>query len=154
MTDFTVSPIQAYTFENLEWDLTPPQGGFVRSGTLDVASLNAAQHYPNGYLLSGLVLAKDSVSNLLVPYLQAFDADAVTAGLQGQGHDIAIGLLRASVPIQRLLGGSNRAKIGVAVLAHGVVSASKLPYTVTNAASGGYLDDPARADLPLILWEA
>src|SRR3954471_7066661 len=116
MTDFQMTPVQAFTFENLEWDLTPPEGGFVRSGTLDVTALTAAQHYPNGYVQSGLVLAKNTVSNLLVPY--------IAAGANGAGTPF--GILRASVPVSRLVGGTTKAKVGVAVLAHGVVSAGKL----------------------------
>lgn len=144
MTDFTLSPNQAYTFENLEWDLTPPEGGFVRSGTLDVSALTAAQHYPNGYILSGLVLAKNTVSNKLVPY--------IAAGANGAGTPI--GLLRASVPVTRLIGGTNRANIGVAVLAHGVVDSTKLPYTSGNAAAGGFIDSAGKTALNLILWAA
>jgi hypothetical protein len=143
MTDFQLSPNQAYTFENLEWDLTPPEGGFVRSGTLDVAALNAAQIFPDGVVKSGLVLAKNTATQLLVPY--------IAAGANGTGTPY--GLLRASVPVTRLIGGTNRTKIGVAVLVHGVVAASKLPYTSGNAAAGGFADAAGKTALPLILWE-
>ena len=145
MTDFVVSPTQAFTFENLEWDLTPPEGGFVMGGTLDVASLNAAQHYPNGYVMSGLILARRTSDSLLVPYLDA----SATAGINA-----AVGVLRASVPVTRLIGGTNRTKIGVAMLVHGMVSVSKLPYTAGNAALGGFLDANGQADLKLIYWAA
>jgi len=144
MTDFALSPLQAFTFENLEWDLTPPEGGFVRSGTLDVSALTAAQHYPNGFVLSGLVLAKNTSTNLLQPY--------IAAGANGTGTPI--GLLRASVPITRLVGGTNRTKVGVAVLCHGVVDSTKLPYTSGNAAAGGFADTAGKTALPLILWAA
>lgn len=145
MTDFTMSPLQAYTFENLEWDLTPPEGGFVLSGTLDVASLNAAQIFTStGYIKSGLVLARRSTDQLLVPY--------IAAGANSTGTPI--GLLRASVPVTRLLGGTNRTKIGVAVLAHGVIDSTKLPYTSGNAAAGGFWDAGAKTALPLILQAA
>lgn len=144
MTDFVLSPNSAVTFENLEWDLTPPEGGFVLGGTLDVSALNAAQHYPNGYVQSGLILAKNTVSNLLVPY--------IAAGANGAGTPA--GILRASVPVTRALGGTNRARIGVALLVHGVVSQSKLPYTSGNAAAGGFVDAGARTGLPLIYWAA
>jgi len=144
MTDFQLSPNQAFSFENLEWDLTPPEGGFVRSGTLDVSALNAAQIYPEGYIKSGLVLAKNTSTNLLVPY--------IAAGANGTGTPF--GLLRASVPVTRLIGGTNRTKIGVAVLAHGVVDSTKLPYTSGNAAAGGFADAAAKTALNLILWAA
>lgn len=148
MTDFTVSPVTTVVAENLEWDLTPPHGRVVIAGTLAVASLTAAQHFPNGYVQSGLVLALATTganSGLLVPYL-----NAATAGL----GDVAAGILVASVPITRAIGGSNRTKIGVALMVRGVVSQSKLPFTVGNAAAGGYLDAAAKADLPQIYWAA
>jgi len=144
MTDFTMAPTLAYSFEDLSWDLTPPEGGFVRSGTLDVSALNAAQHFPNGVVLSGLVLAKNTTTNLLVPY--------IAAGANGTGTPY--GLLRASVPVTRLVGGSNRTKIGVAALAHGVVDSTKLPYTSANAAAGGFIDAAGKTALNLILWAA
>lgn len=148
MTDFTVAPTQAWQFENLEWDLTPPEGGFVIAGTLAVAALTAGQHFPNGYVPSGMVLSfatSGPNSGLLVPYLNA-------AGV-GLG-DVASGVLRHSVPVTRFVGGSNRTKIGVALLVHGVVSKSKLPLTVGNAAAGGYIDAAGQTDLPLIYWAA
>lgn len=144
MTDFTMSPVQAYTFENLEWDLTPPEGGFVLGGTLDISALNATQIYPNGYIKSGLVLARRTTDQLLVPY--------IAAGASGAGTPI--GLLRASVPVTRLVGGTNRTKIGVAVLAHGVINSTLLPYTSGNAAAGGFWDAGAKTALPLILQAA
>lgn len=144
MTDFILSPTQAWTFENLEWDLTPPEGGFVLSGTLDVSALNAGQHYANGYVQSGMVLAKNTSTNLLVPY--------ITGGANGAGTPA--GLLRASVPITRFMGGTNRTRVGVALLVHGVVSQAKLPYTSGNAAAGGFVDAGARTALPLIYWAA
>lgn len=145
MTDFALSPSYAFTYENLEWDLTPPDGGFVVSGTVDVTALTAAQHYANGFLPSGTVLAKRTSDGLLVPYLDA----SATAGV-----NVAYGLTRASVPITRLQGGAARAKIGVALLVHGVVSASKLPFTSGNAAAGGYIDANGQSDLKLVYFAA
>lgn len=148
MTDFTLTPVQAFQYENLEWDYTPPGHRFVIPGTLVVSALTAAQHYPNGYIPSGMVLSFATTggnSGLLVPYL-----NAATAGL----GDVASGILAASVPVTRLVGGTARTKIGVALLVHGVVSASKLPFTVGNAAAGGYLDATGRTDLPQIYWTA
>lgn len=148
MTDFTMSPTTAVTFENLEWDLTPVGQRKTLGGTLAVASLTAAQHFPDGFIKSGLVLALATTganTGLLVPYL-----NAATAGL----GDVAVGILVHSVPVTRLVGGSNRTKIGVAYMVAGMVSASKLPYTVGNAAAGGYLDATGRTDLPQIYFAA
>lgn len=148
MTDFVMSPNTAVTFENLEWDLTPPGQRKTLGGTLAVAAFTAGQHFPNGYLQSGLVLALATTganSGLLVPYL-----NSATAGL----GDVAVGILVHSVPVTRLVGGTNRAKIGVAYMVSGLVSASKLPYTSGNAAAGGYLDTAGRADLSQIIFAA
>lgn len=148
MTDFVVSPNTAMVAENLEWDYTPSTHRFVVPGTLAVASLTQAQHYPDGFVKSGMILALATTgthTNLLVPYLNAASA--------GTG-DVALGVLAASVPVTRAYGGTNRQRIGVAVLVHGIVSVSKLPYTVGNAAAGGYLDATGRTDLPMIYWTA
>ena len=148
MTDFQMSPSTAVTFENLEWDLTPVGQRKVLGGTLAVASLTAAQHFPDGYVKSGLIVALATTgqnSGLLVPYL-----NAATAGL----GDAAVGVLVHSVPVTRSIGGSNRARLGVAFMVAGMVSASKLPYTVGNAAAGGYLDAAGRTDLPQIYFAA
>lgn len=148
MTDFTLSPVTTVVAENLEWDLTPPHGRVVMAGTLAVASLTAAQHYPDGYVKSGMILSLATTggnSGLLVPYL-----NAATAGL----GDVATGVLVASVPITRAIGGSNRTKVGVALMIRGVVSQSKLPYTSGNAAAGGYIDATGKTDLPAVLWMA
>lgn len=144
MTDFVVTPAFPVSFEDLSWDLTPPEGGFVISGTLDVSLLNAGQHYPNGYLKSGFVAGKVTTGGLFGPYLDS----AV------DGRTTAVGILRHSVPITRTVGGTNRAKLGVALLVHGYVSVAALPYTSGNAATGGFIDAAGQANLPLIYWAA
>jgi hypothetical protein len=143
MTDF-VPFVQAYQFEDLSWDLTPPEGGFVQPGTLDLTAFSSAQHYPNGFIKSGCVLGKITATGLYGPYLDA----------ASDGRTTATGLLRASVPVTHLIGGAARTKMGVAQLVHGVVSVGALPYTVGNAALGGYIDADCQANLPLIYWAA
>lgn len=151
MTDFQMSPSTAVTFENLEWDLTPVGQRRVFGGTLAVAAFTAAQHFPDGFLKSGLVLALSTGTHavgagFLVPYLNAATA--------GTGAEVAVGFLVHSVPVTRQLGGTNRARLGVAYATNLVVATSKLPYTVANAPAGGYLDTPGRADLPQCTWSA
>lgn len=143
MTDFSVftTPFQ---FEDLSWDLTPPENGWVLGGTLDISKFTAAQHFPNGYIPSGTVLGVVTASSLLGPYL-----DAAVDGTQ-----TAVGILRQSVQVTHLIGGSNRAKIGCAYLVHGMVSVAKLPFTVGNAAAGGYIDANGKADLKQIYFAA
>jgi hypothetical protein len=150
MTDFSMSPSYPVTFENLEWDLTPPHGRVVGGGTLAVASLNQAAHYANGYVLSSLIVALatgGTYSGLLVPW--------VSAGANGAGT--AAGVLVASVPVVRQAGGANRTKIGVAFMQRGVVSFSKLAYTAAGVgANGGAFTDiaTARTQLPAIIWQS
>jgi hypothetical protein len=147
MTDFSMSPVIPVTFENLEWDLTPPHGRVVGGGTLAVGALTQAQHYANGYVASGLVVALatgGTFVNQLVPY--------IAAGANGAGTPV--GILAHSVPVARAMGGANRTKIGVAFMQRGVISVSKLPYTSGNAAAGGFLDTGARTALPNIIYQA
>jgi hypothetical protein len=146
MTDFQMSPLYPVTFENLEWDLTPPHGRVVGGGTLAVASLTAAQHYPTGYVKSGLVVALatgGTYVNMLVPY--------IAAGANGAGTPV--GLLVHSVGVTRA-DGTVKAKLGVAFMQRGVISTSKLPYTSGNAAAGGFLDAGARTALPQIIYQS
>lgn len=143
MTDFTLSPAYAETFEDLSWDLTAAAGGgapgcrMVINGTLNIATFVAGTHYPNGYIKSGVALAKVTASGLFVPY---------KAG-QADGSEVFVGLLAASVPVTRLLGGSNRTKIGVAILVHGMVLLSRLPLdsSVASSTTSGTFDAAARA---------
>jgi hypothetical protein len=143
MTDPSVFT-QPFQFEDLSWDLTPPESGWVLNGTLDISLFTAAQHFPNGYIPSGCVLGVVTATSLLGPYLDA----AV------DGRTTAVGILRQSVQVTHLIGGTNRTKIGVPYLIHGLVSASKLPFTSGNAAGGGYLDANGKADLSKIYFAA
>lgn len=149
MTDFVLSPVVPVTFENLEWDLTPPHGRVVGGGTLALASLNAAAHYPTGFVKSGLIVALatgGAFVNQLVPW--------VTAGANGAGT--AVGVLVASVPVSRAADQTARLKAGVAFMQRGVVSFGKLPYTAAGVgANGGALTDiaTARTQLPQIIWQ-
>lgn len=100
--------------------------------------------FPTGVVPSGVVLARDTVSGLVVPYNPAFDADAVAAGVQSQGADVAIGHLMEDAH----LGGTTAAAVGnvsAALLWHGQVIVAKLP-------AGHGLDAGARADLPQIRY--
>lgn len=141
MTD--IAPFtQDYQSEDRSWDLTPVRGDFVIAGTLSVAAFDQATHYPNGYIPSGILLGKITASGLLAPYL----------GTAADGSETAVGILRSSVHVL-LPNGLPKSKIGVALLVHGVVDTSRLPFTSDNAADvGGFLDAGAKTDLPLIYF--
>lgn len=144
MTDISVHSAQLLP-ENLSWDLTPDSMmAFVEGGTLDVSKFTQAQHFPNGFIPSGTVLAKDPAGDY-APYLNSA-ADST---------NVAVGILRASVQVIRPIDGSIKAKVGVAVMkAFGAVSQAKLPFTSSNAANGGYLDAAAITDLSHIYFAA
>ena len=143
MTDISVFTHQ-YLPEDLTWDLSPDQDAvYVEGGTLDVSKFTQAQHFPNGFIPSGTVLALDPAGTL-APYLNSA-ADST---------NVAVGILRASVQVVRPTG-ELKTKIGVAVVkAWAVVSQSHLPFTSSNAANGGYLDAAAQTDLPHIHFAA
>lgn len=145
MTDISVFTQQVQG-EDLSWDLTPDEDqAFVPGGTIDVSLFTQAQHFPNGYIPSGTVLGKVTATGLLGPYL-----DTATDGRQ-----TAVGILRASVQVVRYGTGALKTKVGVAVMkAFGVVDTTKLPFTSTNAANGGFLDANGQADLPRIHFTA
>jgi len=83
-----------------------------RSVKLDMALFTAATHFPDGYLLSGIVLAQRASDGLYGPY---------AAGGAG-GLASALGFLYA-----RIKAGAATAKIGGSLMWHGVVVPSKLP---------------------------
>lgn len=143
MTDISVWT-QSFQTEDRSWDLTPSDGGFEIGGTIDVASFTQSQHYPNGYIPSGAVLAKSTTganSGKLIPYLDAGTGGASTA----------VGILKSSLRIVRQ-DGTKPTAVGAALMVHGIVNSAKLPFNVTNQAGGGYLDANAQADLKLVAF--
>ena len=93
MTDIGVYT-QSFQAEDLSWDLTKPQMGAEKGGTLAVAAFTQAQHYANAYIPSRCVLALASggtYSGLLVPYLDA----------GSNGADTAVGILKRSITVVR-----------------------------------------------------
>ena len=142
MTEISVSTA-AYQVEKRSWLLSPhgTDPGTTLSGTLDVSSLTAATHYPNGYVPSGLVLGVITASGLYGPY----DDTAV------DGRAVAAGLLVSSVKVPNTA--DTTKDVGIGVLVHGFVRIAKLP--IANGAAGrGYIDAAGQADLKLIHFVA
>jgi hypothetical protein len=143
MTDISVYT-QQFPTEDLSWDLSSLEVPYVEGGSLDISKFTQAQHFPNGFIPSGTVLGKVTATGLLAPYLSS----------ASDGSQTAVGILRASVSAIQL-NGTLKSKVGVAVLkAFGVVSVSKLPFTSSNAAAGGYIDAAAETSLPHIHFAA
>lgn len=131
----------SYSVENRSWLLSKHGTEYTPSATLDVSAFTAATHYPNGYLLSGIALAKLTSGGKYVPY--------VDAGSGGQG--VLRGYLFSAVKVPNTA--DTTIDTAGAVLIHGIVSESKLP--IANAATGGgFVDTAGKADNVNIIYEA
>lgn len=142
MTDISVVST-AYQVEKRSWYLgTADIPGFTIGGVLDVSAFTAATHYPNGYLLSGIVLGKITTGGLYGPYDDA----------AADGRQTAVGFLFSSLKVPNLADLTK--DVGAAILtAFAPVSLAKLP--IANGATGkGYIDAAGQADLKLIYFAA
>lgn len=117
--------------EKRSWLLSPHGTEFTPSVNLDVSTFTAATHYPNGYLLSGIVLGKITATGKYGPY-----ADTAT-----DGTSTAVGILFSSVQVPNLFDLTK--DTNGAILIHGFVDPEKLPLL----AVAGALDANARVDL-------
>lgn len=142
MTDISVLTTN-FQVEKRDWLLSPHGSETAISGTLDVSSLTAATHYPNGYVPSGLVLGVITATGLY----GAYDDTAV------DGRAVAAGFLFSSVKIPNLADLTK--DVGIAVLAHCFVKISKLPIQAAGTPAGrGYIDAAAQTDLKLVHFTA
>jgi hypothetical protein len=138
MTDISVA-VTSYQSEKRSW-LIGSHGadpGATPTITLDVSAFTAATHYPNGYIMSGIVLGKITATGLYAPYLST----------NSDGTQTAAGILFSSVKVPNL---SDLTKdVGAALFVHGFVAQSKLP--IANAATGGgYFDTAGGTAMKLI----
>lgn len=146
-TDISVTTTQFQTGKRA-WLIPQPGGigsGFTESGVLDVSTLTAATHYPNGYVPCGLVLGVITAASTggKVVY-GAYDDTAV------DGRQVAAGLLFDDTKIPNPLDLTKDP--GIAVLqAFAVVRVSKLPVQSAGAPAGrGYIDANGQTDLARI----
>lgn len=123
--------------ERRSWLLSPhgTEPGTNPSVTVDF-NLVASNRRTNGYLPSGTVLGRITATGKVAPY----DNTA------SDGRETAVGVLLSSVRTPDNLATG----VGAAILVHGFVSVSKLPWTT----GAGALDTAGRADLPLIHFSA
>lgn len=83
MTDIGVFK-QPFQSEDRSWDRTRPDNGVDIGGTLDVSLFTQADHFPNGYLPSGTVLARKTSTGLLGPYAgDTKEVQTITEGGSG-----------------------------------------------------------------------
>lgn len=135
MTDLTVTST-AFQSEKRSWLASKHGTDYTPSGTLDVSKFTAGTHYPNGFLPSGTVVGAVTATGLLGPY-----NDAATDGTQ-----TAVGVTFGSATIR-----NGSTKVGVALLVHGAVRRSKLPFT---AGTTGAIDTAGETDLKHIIFTA
>lgn len=138
MTDISVATVN-YQVEKRSWVLSPhgTDPGTTPTVTLDVSAFTAATHYPNGYIMSGIVLGKITATGLYAPYLST----------NSDGTQAAAGILFSSVKVPNLLDLTK--DVGAALFVHGFVAQGKLP--IANAATGGgYIDTAGITSLKLI----
>lgn len=143
MTDISVFTVQEFA-EDLSWDLSSMEVPYVASDTLDVSLWDAATHYPNGFLPSGLILGRKTSGGLIGPYLDSL----------ANGQQTAVGILRASIQVVQP-NGALKTKIGIPRLdSFAVVSISRLPVTSVSAPLGGFIDAAGQTDLKFIRFVA
>lgn len=119
------------------WGTHGTDPGSTPSIMLDISAFTAATHFPNGYLLSGIVLGRITATGLYGPYNDTL----------ATGQEVAAGLLFSEVNIPNLADLTKDA--GGALYVHGFVRRTKLP--IANAAAGrGFLDAAGETDLRLI----
>ena len=140
MTDISVVST-AYQVEKRSWFLgTADQPGFTVGGTLDISAFTAATHYPNGYLLSGIILGRITATGLYKPY-----DDAAVDGSQS-----AVGILFSSVKVPNLADTTKDCG-GAILVAFAPVLTAKLP--IANGATGkGFIDAAGQTDLKLLYF--
>lgn len=119
MTDISVSST-GYQVENRSWLLSAhgTDPGANPSVTLDVSKFTAGTHYPNGFIPSGIDLGKVTATGLYGPY----DNTAT------DGRETSVGLLHSSLAVR-----TGATKIGGALVIHGFVKESKLPFAIDTA---------------------
>lgn len=101
-----------------------------RGITLNIALFTAGTHYPNGFIPSGVFVAKVTATGLYGPY----DDAAV------DGRAVCAGPLFSNERAVNPLNGVALAKVGAALMEMGLIVESKLP-------TGHGLDAAAKVDL-------
>lgn len=149
-TDISVKTTQFQTGDR-SWLIPQPSAvgfGYTPSGVLDISTLTAATHYPNGYVPSGLVLGVITAASTggKVVY-GAYDDTA------GDGRAVAAGFLFDDAQVPNLADLTKDPGIAV-VVAFAVIRESRLPIQSAGSPAGrGYLDANGKADLKLIYFD-
>lgn len=124
--------------EDRSW-LRDPSKASTDGCTLDVSSFTEADHYPNGYIPSGVTLGKITATGLFGPYDNA----------AGDGTETAVGILFNSTPVDT---SDTTIDVGAPYMNAGQIISTNLP-TAGSMTDGGW-DAAAAADLPAIVDRA
>lgn len=122
---------------NMEWLGSNHGIRNARTEILDISTFTAGTHYPNGYIPSGLPVAK--VGGVLVPY-DATEATVTNAG-------VLAGFILTDIPLGVLPGATALATedFNVPLLDHGRVKTGKLPIAFTKPVAAA-----KRADVTIV----
>lgn len=124
----------SYQVEKRDWLSSNFGTDEPRSITLDVSKFTAATHYPNGFLLSGIVLGPVTATpGMFGPYDNA----------ASDGREVAAGILFSSVKVNAA---DTTVDVTGAMMEMGLIVQAKLP--IANAATGGgFIDANGKTDL-------
>lgn len=141
MTDMSVKSV-TFQVEKRDWLLSAhgTEPGTTLSVTLDISKFTAGTHYPNGYIPSGTALGIVTSGGKYGPYDDA----------ASDGRQVCRGFLYSSCNALNTATGAALASVGGAMLVHGFVQSSKLPFT----SGTGFADAAAIVDLKLIYFTA
>lgn len=110
---------ETFQQDNQTWLGSERGTSSARSVTLDLSTFTAGTHYPNGYLPSGVALAKITASGEFGLYNSAGE----------DGSEDFVGFLLTPVKVR-----SSSATVAGAVIDHGRVVEANLPFAVNAAA--------------------
>ena len=119
MTDISVVST-GYQVENRSWLISAhgTDPGTNPSVALDLSKFTAGTHFPNGFIPSGIALGKVTATGLYGPY----DNTAT------DGRETAAGHLFSTLGVR-----TGQTKVGGALVVHGFIRESKLPFTIAAA---------------------
>lgn len=127
--------------DNLDWLAIRKGFDTCRPGTVDI-SLFTVDHYPNGFIPSGTVLAAVTATGRLGPY----------SPLLSNGLQTPVGHMLQPVTVKDRMGNA-KTRAAVAFRWEGVVLLSKLPNFINTANLLGEVDAAAQTALKFIRYE-
>lgn len=126
--------VREETFHSEDRSWLASEHGFdvARTVTLDISAFTEADHFPDGHIPSGIVLGEIAATGLYGPYDDSLS----------DGREVAVGLLRTSVPVR----GND---VGASMLVHAFVIEDRLPIA---AGTAGSIDEAGKGDLDQVAF--